>query len=99
MGPFKGEKATGNIDLEHRPRVRNEDGSTSTVRSMSYEDDNGDEVLIPTVSDEGKVMSDREAMEYWGHKKKFLGKFDNPEDADNYANELHKSQAKYYGLD
>lgn len=95
-GPFKGQTQTGNIDLEHRPKVKNEDGSTSTVRSMSYENDKGEEVLIPTVSDEGKVMGNREAMEYWGKKGKFLGKFDNPNDADAYAEQLHKSQEKYY---
>lgn len=99
MGPFKGELATGNIDVEHRPKVPNPDGGISTVNSMSYENDNGEEVLIPTVSDEGKLMGNHEAMEYWGKKGKYLGKFSNPDDADNYARQLHKSQAKYYGLD
>ncbi|RVD31419.1 transglycosylase SLT domain-containing protein [Mesorhizobium sp. M4B.F.Ca.ET.017.02.2.1] len=87
----------GNIDLNSRPVVKNADGSISTVRSMSYENDAGQEVLIPTVSDEGKVMSNEEAIKYWGEKGQFLGKFDNADDATAYAQDLHNAQARQYG--
>lgn len=96
-GQFKGMVQQGNIDLAKRPIVKNADGSFSTVRSMSYENDAGQEVLIPTVSDEGKIMSNQEAIRYWGEKGQFLGKFDNPDDATAYAEALHNAQAGYYG--
>ncbi|WJI48224.1 hypothetical protein NL532_23975 [Mesorhizobium sp. C120A] len=95
-GDFKGLIEPGNIDLAKRPIVKNDDGTISTVRSMSYENDAGQEVLIPTVSEEGKVLSNQEAIKYWGEKGKFLGKFDNPDDATAYALALHEAQDKFY---
>jgi hypothetical protein len=87
----------GNIDLNNRPRVQNADGTISTVRSMSYRNSKGEEVLIPTVSDEGAIMTPQDAIRYWGLKNMFLGKFANPEQADAYAEWLHNQQAKQYG--
>jgi hypothetical protein len=87
----------GNIDLNNRPRVKNADGSISTVRSGSYENNAGQEVLIPTISNEGKTMSMPEAMQYWGALQQFLGKFASPDQADAYAIWLHNQQAQQYG--
>lgn len=92
----KGLKEKGNIDLTKRPIAKNSDGSISTVRSISVEFD-GEQVLIPTVSDDGKVLSDEEAIEAYKKTGKHLGKFSSSEDATKYSKELHGTQALYYG--
>jgi hypothetical protein len=39
----------GNIDINNRPVVKNADGTQSTEYSTSFENEHGQEVLIPTV--------------------------------------------------
>ena len=82
----------GNIDMSNRPRVKNGDGSTSTVRSISANID-GREVLMPTVSDAGRVMSDEEAIDQYRKTGRHLGVFKTPEAATEYAQRLHDSEA------
>jgi hypothetical protein len=85
----------GNINLAKRPVAKNPDGSISTVRSMSFEED-GKEVVVPTVIN-GKIVDDKTAIEHYRKTGEFLGKFDTPENADKFANALHVSQAAFYG--
>lgn len=100
----KGLVEPGNLPIWNRPRVNNADGSFSSEYSVSFQDDNGHEVLVPTVVD-GKFLTPdgkkpptgspaEKAMfkAAWDHYLKTgqnLGKFANPQDADAYAQALH----------
>ncbi|MCI5588856.1 MAG: hypothetical protein MR384_13395 [Lachnospiraceae bacterium] len=86
----------GNIDLTNRPIVHNDDGSISTVRSMSFEDEDGKEVLVPTVSDDGRIMSNDEAIQQYYKTRRYLGKFDSIDEANAYAEQLHNQQEQIY---
>lgn len=88
----------GNIDLTKRPMVRNADGSVSTVRSASVGMD-GVEVLLPTISDDGKPLTVPEAIDLYKRTGRHLGKFKTPEDATAFAEKLREDQAKLYGLE
>ena len=85
----------GNIDLTKRPIVKNEDGTISTVRSISFSED-GKEILIPTVSPDGKILSNDDAISLYQKTGEYLGKFDSIEASNKYAKELHSQQDKLY---
>lgn len=91
----KGQLERGNINLHNRPVVKNPDGSISTVRSMSIGVD-GKEMLVPTVSDDGRIMSNQEAIDQYRRTGQHLGAFSTPEDATAYGKTLSGEQAEEY---
>lgn len=95
VGSTQGMIEQGNINLLNRPTVKNKDGSISTVRTISIGTDQG-EVLIPTISDDGRLLSDDEAIALFEETGNHLGVFDNPDDATAYAENLHNQQEKTY---
>jgi hypothetical protein len=55
----------GNIDLWKRPVVWNPDGSFSTLESMSFQDQSGQEILVPTITQNGRRMTQDEAIQHY----------------------------------
>jgi len=75
-------------------KVNNSDGSISTVRSMSF-NDNGKETLIPTVHPEGRIMSNDEAIKNYISTGQHFGKYNTVEEANKAAQTLHQQQSKF----
>ena len=90
----------GNIDLYNRPQYINEDGSISTVRSMSFGDEFGNEILVPTIAFDNNgnpySMSDDEAIARYYETGEYLGLFKSVEEAEEYAEKLHEQQDALY---
>ena len=79
----------GNININARPRVKNPDGSISTVRSISIEQD-GKTYLIPTVVGD-RVVSNADAIKHFQQTGEHLGAFTNTQAADAYASNCTSS--------
>lgn len=90
----------GNINLSATPRFENEDGTYSTVDSISFYDDRtGLEILIPTVvqiDGEWQHVSAAQAIEQYRKTGKYLGAFHSAEEANTYANLLHEQQEQLF---
>ena len=85
----------GNIDLENRAMARKPDGSITTGRPLSLTE-GGIEVLLPTVSPEGRMLNDDEAIEMYRQTGEFLGKFDSPANAAAYGKALHTTLENFH---
>lgn len=84
----------GNIDLNDRIVVFNDDGSFSTEISFSVEID-GLEVLLPLIVN-GKLVSEEEAIDHFLRTGEHLGMFSSIEEAEQFAEELHLRQEEKY---
>lgn len=90
-----GQFGKGNIDLNNRSIQVHKNGKDySSLESMSFEE-NGQEVLIPTVVN-GKLLSDDAAIAHYRKTGQHLGKFASPEEASAYALQLERRQQAYY---
>lgn len=84
----------GNIDLTKRPIVHRANGEVSSLYSASFGTPDG-EVLVPLISQDGKVLSIEEAKKQYAKDGKSLGVFKTPAAADEFANFLHEHQGKF----
>lgn len=85
----------GNIDLTNRPQVKNKDGSISTVSSFSVNID-GKEVLLTPITEDGKVLSEKDAIAKYKNDGKHLGIFETPAAASAYGKQLSQDQDRFY---
>lgn len=85
----------GNIDLTNRPSVPTGDGRYASVRTKGFNFD-GKEVNIPTVSDDGRLLSDDEAVAQYKKTGKHLGIYKDSESAARAADALHRDQEALY---
>jgi tape measure domain-containing protein len=86
----------GNLDLLNRPIIKNADKTISTVRSMTVAFDDL-AVLLPTVRKGlDRIMTDREAIDWFIKTGEHLGKFSSELAANKYAEALHKQQEGLY---
>lgn len=83
----------GNLDVTQQPTVQNPDGTRSTVRSISIEED-GHSILIPTVSPDGRVLSNQDAIDLYHRTGKHLGIYGDEQTATRAALNLHESEAR-----
>ena len=94
-----GQYGLGNIDLYNRPIYHNEDGSISTVESITIEE-NGQYILLPTVAydDKGnaKKLTDKQAVDRYHKTGEMLGAFTSEAAAEQYAEQLHLAQEFRY---
>lgn len=89
-----GAKKGGNIDLTTRPDTANPDGSHSSVRSMSFQAKrNGPEISVPTIADDGRQMTEDEAIRQYERTGKNFGKFKTIKEANKFGELLHRQQA------
>lgn len=95
-----GRYGKGNIDLYNRPQFRQPNGAISTVNSMSFGDENGQEVLVPTIANDRYgnpyQMTNQQAIDRYYDTGEYLGKFNSIADADSYAQALHLQQEDLY---
>lgn len=75
-------------------RVKNKDGTISTVRTIGI-NINGEEVVIPTVHPDGYIMSNDEAVERYKQTGEYFGKFKSVDEATKFSIGLHNQQAKF----
>jgi hypothetical protein len=88
----------GNVDLYRQPKVKNPDGSISTVDSIGVSIDDK-EYLLPTVTPDGRHFTGtpqekaNQAVDEFRRTGKHLGVFRTQEDSNIYGKQLHEDYA------
>lgn len=101
---YKGMVKQGNIDVNHRPTIKNADGSHSTIYSVTVPIEDGKWVVIPSIVDgkfltsdgkmpkrgskDDKALEDK-AFEHYKTSGEHLGIFDSLKAADNFTSKTH----------
>lgn len=86
----------GNIDIHNRPVVKRDNGKYSTVDTIGVGIGEGREANIPRISKDGRVMSNKEAIENFKKTHEHLGIYKDRDSAARAAQKLHKDQEKEY---
>lgn len=96
-GEWDGMVAPGNIDLDSRPVVKTPTGGYATVRSASFGMPDGYEYLLPSVTEDGRMLWwEPDIVKEYQKTGQYLGKFKDPYSADQYAQALHEAQERQY---
>lgn len=82
----------GNINLDNRPVLHNPDGTVSTEKSITIEED-GKFINIPTIIN-GKEVSPQTAIAFYHDTGEHLGKFASEQEAEQAAQDTHQYQEK-----
>lgn len=90
----EGTIAEDELKVRARNPVKNDDGTYSTIRSITINED-GKEVLIPTVHN-GKILSNEEAIKVYQQTGKHLGKFRTSEDAHQFGLHISNEMASKF---
>jgi hypothetical protein len=94
LGPKSGLLVPGTIDTTLlRPIVPNPDGTTSTIDSISFQDEQGREVLVPQIVG-GRRLNEQEAIDHYYQTGEHLGMFTDPQSATQYGWDLHNKEVK-----
>lgn len=90
----------GNIDLFNRPKYKDpETGSIMTVYSMTFSDDSGKQIIVPTIANKNGrpvKLTEKEAIDRYYATGQHLGKYDTEAEAEKAAQAIHKQQERYY---
>lgn len=81
-------------DLSARPYVQHTNGSVSTVYSMGT-NIGGKELLVPTVSEYGYMMTPQQAADEYRKTGKHLGVYGSVEASDRGGENIHQDQMRH----
>jgi GH24 family phage-related lysozyme (muramidase) len=93
LKPLEGVLEEPNFDMSRQPIVKNDDGSVSTIATISIGRD-GREILIPTVSEDGRKLSEKEAIAEYDRTGRHLGVYSGPDAATEAAKRFHEMEER-----